>query len=460
MLSYHQFNEPPEYEGISESLVQLYRQRTAQCLMIGDIAKCLPYTLEALRFNATAELNRKDDSGRGLWIMSGVMVRAAINMGYHRDPSHSPTLSILQAEYRRRVWLTVITMDELASFQMGFPRQNPATFSDTMEPSNLHDWELSADTTVLPPSRPLTEKTPVTYLILKGRLFRALGRTTDIHNTPRLKSYDTIIEADTCLHETFQSFPPHMRLYRDKDGLKPLQTKSDFTNLNIEALYHHGMCGLHRKFIAKGRLDPQFNLSRERCLSSALTQLEIQKLLKPAWYKFSQTRQMLSLAAMVLFLQLELNRTGPAIDNMPSDSAVILQALERSCALWEDAKDACEEASRLSKILRNMLSNFQTTTGTPSSEPQLQPVETPSGFSSMSPSFQPINVGLSLEKDLFMMSNEMDIDWVSLPDILRGILRLLSLRGPGTPSLKALNSKMLLWLDTFLEYSWRVGSLN
>jgi hypothetical protein len=59
---------------------------TAQCLQSGDISKCLPYTVETLRFNATAELNRKDDNRRGLWIMTGVVVRAAINMSYHRDP--------------------------------------------------------------------------------------------------------------------------------------------------------------------------------------------------------------------------------------------------------------------------------------------------------------------------------------------------------------------------------------
>ena len=156
MLSYHQFGEPPDYEGISESLFQLYRLRTAQCLIIGDIGKCLPYTLETLRFNATAELNRKDDSSRGLWIMTGVIVRAAINMGYHRDPSQSSSISILQAEYRRRVWLSVIGVDDMASFIVGFPRMMPEIYSDTMEPHNLHDWEFSDDTTVLPPSTPLT----------------------------------------------------------------------------------------------------------------------------------------------------------------------------------------------------------------------------------------------------------------------------------------------------------------
>jgi len=33
------------------------------------------------RYNETAELNRKDDNSRGLWMMTGGTVRAAINMG-------------------------------------------------------------------------------------------------------------------------------------------------------------------------------------------------------------------------------------------------------------------------------------------------------------------------------------------------------------------------------------------
>jgi hypothetical protein len=267
MLSYLQFDEPPEYEGISESLFQLYRLRTAQCLIIGDIAKCLPYTLETLRFNATAELNRKDDNSRGLWIMTGVMVRAAINMGYHRDPPQSSSISILQAEYRRRVWLSVIGMDDMASFLVGFPRMMPAIYSDTVEPRNLHDWELSDDTTVLPPSRPLTEPTPATYMIVKGRLFRALGRITDFNNTPSLGSYDTVLEIDNSLHEAYQNFPPHLKVYSSTGDFDSFKNKSDLSNLQLESMYHRGMCTLHRKFIAKGRLDPQYNLSRDRCIS-------------------------------------------------------------------------------------------------------------------------------------------------------------------------------------------------
>jgi len=154
MLSYHQFdNEPPEYEGRTEAIYEQYRLRTAQCLMIGDIAKCLPYTLETLLLNSTTELARKDDNSRGLWMMTGLILRCAINMGYHRDPSQTSSISVLQGELRRRVWLAITHKDDLASFLVGFPSMMPATYSDTQEPRNLHDWELSDDMTVLPPPR-------------------------------------------------------------------------------------------------------------------------------------------------------------------------------------------------------------------------------------------------------------------------------------------------------------------
>jgi hypothetical protein len=42
MLSFYlNDDEPPEYEGTSHSLYELYRLRTAQCLMMGDIVRIL-----------------------------------------------------------------------------------------------------------------------------------------------------------------------------------------------------------------------------------------------------------------------------------------------------------------------------------------------------------------------------------------------------------------------------------
>lgn len=389
MLAYHQYGEPPQYEGLSESCFQLYRMRTAQCLLNGDIAKCLPYTVETLRFNATAELNRRDDNRRGLWIMTGVVVRAAVNMGYHRDPGSSPSsaggISVLQAEYRRRVWSSVVSMDDMASFLGEFPRTMSALYADALEPRNLHDWELAEDMVALPPSRPLADVTATTYLIIKGRLFRELGRVADFNSNPTLGLYETVLDIDRALAGVYESFPPHMIIptplvlpaaSANTTPLPALRSSSpaNFSNMSLVAMYHRGICTLHRKFLAKAHDHREgggerFRLSHDRCVASALGLLAFQEVLQPAFYRISQTRQMLMLGAMVLFLELALRRKN---DNMSPpqqqeegeegnpDDAVLLRVLERSCALLAVATDGCEEARRAHQLLAGMLSSFRT----------------------------------------------------------------------------------------------------
>lgn len=411
MLAYHQHGEPPEYEGISESLFQLYRMRTSQCLLSGDISKCLPYTVEALRFNATAELNRKDDNRRGLWIMTGVLIRTAINMGYHLDPSNSPGISALQAEYRRRTWLSVVSMDDMTSFLGGFPRMGSALHSDIKEPRNLYDWELSEETTIPPPSRPLTELTPVTYLIVKGRLFRALGRVADVNSAPGPVSYATVLEVDRAVHDAYQSIPGHMQVSSMTDNRKGPTPASHYSNVGLLCMYHKGMCMLHRKFMAKGRAEGQFKLSVNRCISSALALLDFQLSLQPSFYKISQTRQMLTLAAMILFLELELRRQTPDAEASP-DSGFLLGALEQSCSRWAEAVGVCDDARRVHRFLEDMLSSFRAGSGTETLSSQTVSPEAPVEVSRLSMQFNPSVWEAPSEVDL----STMDFDWVSTSD--------------------------------------------
>ncbi|KAK3291096.1 uncharacterized protein B0H64DRAFT_446343 [Chaetomium fimeti] len=375
MLAYHQHGEPPKYKGVSEPLFQLYRIRTSQCLLSGDITKCLPYTVGTLRFNATAELNRQDDNRRGLWIMSAVVVRAAINMGYHRDPSRIRGISALQAEYRRRVWYSVNSMDDMASFLGGFPRMTSAISADTAEPRNLHDWELSPDTSVVPPSRPLTESTLATYLIIKGRLFRALGRVADFNSAPTLGSYETLREVDGALQEAYQglelmSTTAAPAAVGNGDGRKAGASADNmFPYFGMLGMYHSGVCTLHRRFMAKARGNTQFGLSRERCIASALALVEMQQTLETGFYKYWQTRQMMTLAAMVLCLELELRRKpsdrGGSDGNVATspDSGVLLGVLDQACARWAEAIGTCEEAGKVYRLLVSMLAGFRTGAG-------------------------------------------------------------------------------------------------
>lgn len=407
MLAYYQHGEPPEYEGISGSLFQLYRMRTAQCLLSSDISKCLPYTVETLRFNATAELNRKDDNRRGLWIMTGVVVRAAINMGYHLDPSNSPGFSVLQAEYRRRTWLSVISMEDVACFLGGFPRMGSAVYSNTKEPCNLHDWELSEGTTILPPSRPLTEPTPTTYLIVKGRLFYALGRVADINSAPGPVSYETVLEVDRIVHNAYRSIPQHMKLASMIDRNGGTNPASHYSNLGLLCMYHRGMCILHRKFLAKGRAEGHFKISRERCISSALALLDFQLSLRPSYHRISHIRQMLTLAAMILFLELELRRRAPEVEAVP-DNGLLLQALEQSRGRWTKAVGACDEARKAHEFLKGMLASFSAESGGEVEASQAMSPGTPAEPSKLGTQFNTFSWELALQD----VSSTVDFNWV------------------------------------------------
>ena len=423
MLSYHQFsNEPPEYKGTANAMFELYRLRTAQCLVIGDIAKCLPYTIETLLLNSSAELFRKDDSGRGLWMMTGVMVRAAINMGYHREPSQTSSISVLQGELRRRIWLALVGKDHLASFLVGFPSMMLAIDSDTLEPRNLHDWELSNDTTVLPSSRPLAESTPVTYLIVKGRLMRALGRVADFNNALTPCSYSELLEIDSSLHEAFENIPSHMKTLDDTadSEFSLSESAKSVLMLQMQFLYHQGMCALHRKFVAKGRIDEQFAVSRDRCILSALALLDQQhafhrnsqpKSLSSMshWYEISHARQVFILAAMIICLDLEHRRRGTNTDTTP-DSSELLRALKRACAIWEDVRTSSDEAWRVYEVLVGMLLSFDTTAGSSSSQ-----IRVPESEFEM----PEIDKQSSITNDIFLAEDiiegpkEMELDWVS-----------------------------------------------
>ncbi|KAL4928177.1 Zn(II)2Cys6 transcription factor [Aspergillus undulatus] len=341
------------FEGTTEKQFHLYRLRTAQCLLMGDIAKCLPYTVETLRFNATAELNRKDDNSRGLWIMTGVIVRVAVNMGYHRDPDHISSVSALKAEYRRRVWLSVLSMDEVASFLSGFPRMTPAINSDTKEPRNLHEWEITEDSSVLPPSRPLSEPTPATYLIAKGRVFHALGEVVDFVNGPHPDNYDKAMEIDRFLWETWKGVPEHMRLDGDQLYDRQPTSPADHSNLQLACMYHYGICLLHRKFIHISA-----DNSRGRIIASSLALIDYQRFLQPSWYAFSRIRQMLAPAAMTILLELETRRRIPDIESVFGTDALHFE-LRKAVDLWRKASSSCPEATKLYNLLRKMLRSYE-----------------------------------------------------------------------------------------------------
>ncbi|KAJ9364967.1 hypothetical protein DTO280E4_1262 [Paecilomyces variotii] len=100
-----------------------------------------------------------------------------MRMGYHRDPSHYPEISIFHGELRRRAWILIRHMDIVVSSWVGLPRLVDSRHADTRPPRNLLDQDLDENMTELPPSRP--EEGAVSYATMKTDILILFANVVD-----------------------------------------------------------------------------------------------------------------------------------------------------------------------------------------------------------------------------------------------------------------------------------------
>ena len=98
------------------------------------------------------------------------------------------------------------------SFQAGLPSMLGSQKYDTLEPRSLRNSELHEGMTELPPSRPKTEQTPVSYMLSKGKLIRLLGEIGDFLLSLDTYSYDKILEFDDRLILCHSELPPFLQI--------------------------------------------------------------------------------------------------------------------------------------------------------------------------------------------------------------------------------------------------------
>lgn len=378
-------DEPPEYRGRSLELSHEYRKLTAQCLLLSDITQGLPQTLETLVLHVQAEYGRSRDAEPAVLIITGICVRLAMRMGYHRDPGPFPGIPPFDGEMRRRVWTFVRQTDSLISFQFGLPAMIRSDHVDTEIPRNLYDDELFEEMKTLPPSRPVFEATPMSYMITKAKMVYLFGRIVErsqsVSNPP---SYDETLKFDAELREARSSHPPLLQMRSFQESARD-PANLIMQRFGLEMVYLRSLFVLHRKFIAKGRENPRYSYSRRTCLNASMELLDHQatlhreaqpggRLRSVKWYISSLTTHDFLLAAMLVCLDLyhtaEDERTGRRSTSNPSSPLVpdlcdgarreqMMQAVAHCITIWESVRDHSMEAFKASTTLRVMMEKLK-----------------------------------------------------------------------------------------------------
>jgi hypothetical protein len=211
MLSYYrEGDEPPEFRGKSLDMAGTFRNLVAMCLTLADYTKPYPNLIECLAFHLHGDYCQTKEADVSVWVLSGVIVRLAMRMGYHRDSKAFPNITPFQGEMRRRVWSFVRQADILFSCQVGLPGMVRMADSDTELPRNLYDDDFDEDCKELPPSRPPSEPTPISYLITKSGLANVLGQAIEQTSSVQNASYDKVMEMDAELRRARDMVPEHL----------------------------------------------------------------------------------------------------------------------------------------------------------------------------------------------------------------------------------------------------------
>lgn len=259
--------------------VDMYREKVAQCLVMGEYTKSGPYVLETIIHYLYIEFLLSPDADHDLWFLLALEVNTAKRMGYHRDPSHFPGLTPLQCEMRRRLWTTVLLGDILISIQMGMPRMINESQCDTGEPRNLNDADLNAQTTEWPPSRPETEYTTSTGVIARRRLLVVLGKISDLTAGVKSCTYEEVMRVDQALHEAAATIPQPLQMKpitaSITDGPQVIMAR-----VFLRHMFYRGQLLLHQRFLhlkSSSRQGDTFAYSCKACLDASLGSLQLQK---------------------------------------------------------------------------------------------------------------------------------------------------------------------------------------
>ncbi len=374
MLSYQRGgDEPPEFRGKVLDLTNTFRKLTSQCLILADFTKPVKGTIETLVLYLHSEWSQSKDAEMGIWVAVGMIVRLAMRMGYHRDPEPFPSISPFQGEMRRRVWSYVQQADVLFSFQIGLPSMIRSGDCDTVLPRNIYDDEINEDTKELPPSRPRSAPTPVSYMIAKSELALAFGQAVERSHSLNSCSYEEVMKLDATLREVRAHLPAHLRLRPlEESAMDPAALVMQRFNLSI--LYNKGQCVLHRKFLDRARGNPRYAPSRRTCIDASMELLHHQvtlhyeshpggRLHSMQWALTSLTAHDFLLAAMIVSLELYYGSQENAGSERASDlcwgferKREMTRALEASKNIWKELKDQSIEAYKASEMLTVMLS--------------------------------------------------------------------------------------------------------
>ncbi|KAI5461686.1 fungal-specific transcription factor domain-containing protein [Mariannaea sp. PMI_226] len=142
------------------------------------------------------------------WILSGMIVRIAQKMGYHRD-GETLNLTPFETEMRRRMWWQIILQDAKNALVSGLSNSMLPSNWDTKTPQNVNDADLFPGSTE--PLQPREGPTEMAFCLAGYEIAKFLISADFLYGTPGLEA---AILGDPVIDDGSPA-PPPIERYRE-----------------------------------------------------------------------------------------------------------------------------------------------------------------------------------------------------------------------------------------------------
>ncbi|KAK1992456.1 fungal-specific transcription factor domain-containing protein [Colletotrichum falcatum] len=362
---------------------KIFRAAAAWCLVWGRYTQPSIATIPPLILYVESEFAISRAAQTNCYVLSSVLLRLLLKMGLHRDPDRLAGISPFEGEMRRRIWNMAAQLDLLVSFHMGLPSMLGGIDSDCGLPRNLVDEDFGEDSAALPPPRPATDYTEMTYPINKSCVMRIFGQIARQAHLLAPPPYSEVMRLDGLLGEAWARVPQFMRV-QPLEQCITTPAAQIIQRFGLASLYNKSRCVLHRRFLLEPLPRREHDHSRRQCLEGAIALLDFQNtiwhasrpghmLSQHGWYVSSLAVHDFLLAAIILYLAAGnrqfwdggVEHAWMAGMSPPPTRERLLHLLQRSYSVWASIAADVPELRKTAGILETMLGKL----GSPPNSP-------------------------------------------------------------------------------------------
>jgi hypothetical protein len=214
-----------------------------------------------------------------LWSSTGALVRSAMVMGLHMNPTGVTGVSPYQVEMRRRLWATILEIDLQASMMAGMPLVVPSLDSYNLVPANLNDVDFNESSTKLPTSRPLNNLTDSLYQVcLATSLPHRLKALSLVQRSA--PNTEEVVELGQKVEECLSRKPSVLSLRHN--SVAPIDEGALLHRMLLDLYLRRPLLCLYKPLLLADQKDhATFTEVQRHCLTSSLTVLSYQDLYTP-----------------------------------------------------------------------------------------------------------------------------------------------------------------------------------